>query len=468
MFILQYLDGKTNRELLRPCDRFLFIARFAVKILVLTNLYPPHHAGTYNFRVQTITETLQLRGHTVQVLTSKHGMNVEQRGGPVERRLLLNGVYEHPAVTRMDDLRALEMANHQILRETVAAFQPEVIHVHSLEGLSKSLIFTLRNTRLPIVYDVADYWMAEDLRSDPWLRWWNRPGGPILQKLWRSCLEMGGKRNQLDSQAPTRMMKGYERIPELYAETGARAKVPPNSIAAFRFDRLYFCSQALKEATEQAGFRVSHAEVIYPGIATQQFVGEMKPASVPATKFLLVARMDAKSGVLTALKALEAACAHQLKGSLSIYGRGDSDYIAQVRSYIALHKLPVEFLPVSNINRELPAVYRRHDALLHTCEWNEPFSLTPLEAMASGLPVIGTQIGGVGELLRQGENAFTYPPGDVEALAARLQEVQAQPELRCRIVEAAQQEILSKYNETAVADRIDNYLQTSLEPSQSG
>ena len=198
-------------------------------------------------------------------------MTIEQRGGPVDRRLLLNGVYEHPAVTRLDDLRALETANHQILRETVSSFEPDVIHVHSLAGLSKSLIFSLRNARRPTVYDVADYWMAEDLRTDPWLRWWNRPGGPVLSKFWRACLELIGKRNQLDAQVPTRMMKGYDRIPEVYGEAAEIARVAPNSIPAFRFDRLYFCSQALKEATEKAGFRVNHAEVIYPGIPTQQF-----------------------------------------------------------------------------------------------------------------------------------------------------------------------------------------------------
>jgi len=434
-----------------------------VKILVLTNLYPPHHAGTYHLRVQGLTETLQLRGHTVQVLTSKHGMTNEQRGGPVERRLLLNGAFDHPVVSRFDDLRALEIANHKILRETVAAFQPDLIHAHSLAGLSKSLIFALRQARLPTVYDVADGWMAEDLRTDAWLRWWNRPGGPVLSSFWRACLELAGRRNQLDSQAPTRMMKGYERIPEVYGDAATLAKVNSNSIPAFRFDRLYFCSQSLRDATEQAGFRVSHGEVIYPGIPTQQFVGEMKPATAPVTKFLIVARLDARSGVLTAVKALDAALNQNTKATLSIYGRGDSDYVAEIRSYIAMHKLPVEFLPVSNINRELPAVYRRHDALLHTCEWNEPFAVTPLEAMASGLPVIGTEIGGVGELLRHGDNGFTYHPGDVEALATRMQELQSQPELRCRVVDAAQQEVLSKYNETVVTDLIENYLQTSLE-----
>src|SRR3989442_224242 len=207
-----------------------------VKVLVLTNLYPPHHAGTYDVRCQTITDALRMRGHTTRVLTSKHGMNVEQRGGEVERRLLLNGIYEHPFVTRLGELRALEMHNHQALQETIQALEPDLIHVYSLAGLSKSFIFALRNSRRPTVYDVADYWLADGLREDPWLRWWNRPGGPVLAKLWRTCLEAAGQRNRLDAIAPTRMMKGYERVPGVYNQAAELAKVQPNSVSAFRFD----------------------------------------------------------------------------------------------------------------------------------------------------------------------------------------------------------------------------------------
>ncbi len=128
-----------------------------------------------------------------------------------------------------------------------------------------------------------------------------------------------------------------------------------------------------------------------------------------------------------------------------------------------MHHLPVEFLPVSNLVRDLPSVYRRHDALLHTTEWNEPFAQTPLEAMACGLPVIGADIGGIREVFRDHQNCLTYPPGDPENLAACMQELQSQPALRCQIADNAQQEVLSKYNETAVTDRIENYLQSSLE-----
>ena len=69
------------------------LASRAVKILVVTNLYPPHHAGTFDLRCESVVNNLKLRGHPVRVLTSTHGMRSAQEGGEVERRLLLNGVF---------------------------------------------------------------------------------------------------------------------------------------------------------------------------------------------------------------------------------------------------------------------------------------------------------------------------------------------------------------------------------------
>jgi glycosyltransferase involved in cell wall biosynthesis len=332
--------------------------------------------------------------------------------------------------------------------------------------LSKSIIFTLRNSRLPTVYHVADGWLMTGVREDPWLRWWNRPGGPFASRVWRWLLELARQRSRADAHAPTRLTRGYDRLPDVYGDAASLAKVPPNSISAFRFDRVYLCSQALKEETERAGFRVHHGEVIYPGIPTQHFVGDVKPASAPVEKFLLVSRLHRKSGAMTAVKALQTVRAKRPGTRLSLYGRGDSDYIAELRSYIAMNQLPVDFLNVSNVQRDLPGIYRKHDALLYTAEWSEPFSLTPLEAMSCGLPVIGAAIGGARELFRHGENALTYTPGDAEELAARIEELQAQSELRCQLAETAQMEAASKYNETAVTDQIESFLDTSCQAWQ--
>ncbi len=429
-----------------------------MKILVITNLYPPHHAGTFDNHCETVTESLRLRGHSVSILTSSQGLRSPQRDGQIHRCLLLNGVYGHPAVTGYLELKALELHNNEALLDAIEQFAPEVVHVFSLNGVSKSLIFTLRNTRLPVVYDVFDHWLSANVREDPWLRFWNSPSPSLFTQSTRKALEMSGERGRLDTTAPTRMMKGYERIPALYGNGRDRAGVEPNSIAGFRFDRIYFCSHALKSLTEQIGFCVRHAAVIYPGI-TSAYIGDIKPPGARVSRLLLVARLNEESGALTALKALQIAREAGLKITLSIYGRGESGYMAELRSFAVSRQLPVDFLNVSNLNSDLPAVYKQHDVLLHTPEWVEPFPFTPLEAMGCGLPVIASASGSANELLRHGENCLTYPPGEPEQLAARMQELLISPALRCQMAEEAQSEVLAKFNDATVMDQVENFLE---------
>jgi glycosyltransferase involved in cell wall biosynthesis len=431
-----------------------------MKILTLTNLYPPHHAGTFDHHCQTVTESLRLRGHSILILTSSHGLRTEQRDSEVERRLQLNGIFGHPAVTGVMELKQIEMHNNGVLRETLDAFQPDIVHVFSLAGLSKSMLFTLSNCRRPVVYDVHDFWLSAEVREDPWLRYWNAPSLPFLAQSRRKALEMSGERIRLDSTAPTRLMRGFDRIPSLYGEGKDRAAVTPGSIAGFRFDRIYFCSQSLKRLTEQVGFCVGHAEVIYPGV-TSSYIGEIKHGPELVKKFLIIARLTSDSGVMTALQALKIVREAHLNITLSIYGRGDSGYVAGLRSYAVANELPVEFLSVSNQNSDLPAVYKRHDVLLHTPEWSEPFPFTALEAMGCGLPVIGARSGGMEELLRHGENSLTYPSGNAVELAARIQELLISPALRCQMAESAQIEVLGKFNDSTAMDQVENFLNAS-------
>jgi hypothetical protein len=270
-----------------------------VKILVLVNLFPPLHGGTFDFRCETVCGLLQKRGHEIRVLTSRYGLSGEQRDAEVERRLMLNGAFEQPLVTSFGELKEIEEFNNGTVRDSIAEYGPELVYVWSLQGLSKSIIFTLRQLKVPTVYDVADDWMVNGLRSDPWLSWWNREKAPMLSGMWRKVLEVTGKRDGINESAPTRLMKGYERVPELYGEKASPLHTQPGSIGAFHFDRLYFCSNALKAEAENAGFRVGHGEVIYPGIATDKFWAEPKPASEVPRKFLIVSRLSARSGVMT-------------------------------------------------------------------------------------------------------------------------------------------------------------------------
>jgi glycogen synthase len=432
-----------------------------VRILVIVNVFPPLHAGTFDYRCESVCNLLRKRGHEIHVLTSKYGMTHEQRDPDLERRLILNGKFEAPLVESYSAMKEIEAHNNEVVREVIANFLPELVYVWSLTGLSKSIIFTLRNTKIPTVYDVADDWMSVGIKEDPWLRWWgcDKPG--VAGGLMRASLEASGQRDKISETIPTRMMKGYERVPELWGK--AAATVQPGSISAFHFDRLYFCSQALKNEAEQAGFRVGHAEVIYPGIPTEKFFNEPKPVGNTPKKFLVVSRLSPKSGLMTVLQALKLARDHDVHANLSVYGRGQSEQMAQLRSYVIQQTLPVEFLTVSNQQKDLAQVYRQHDGYIYCSEWDEAFAVAPLEAMASGIPVIAAKSGGVRELIRAGENGWVYKPGEPLELASRIQEVQMQPALRGQIVENAQQEVMTRYSESSMLDQIENYLVQTIE-----
>jgi glycosyltransferase involved in cell wall biosynthesis len=79
------------------------------------------------------------------------------------------------------------------------------------------------------------------------------------------------------------------------------------------------------------------------------------------------------------------------------------------------------------------ALYREADAVLFPVRWEEPWGLVPLEAMASGCPVLATGRGGSAEYLRDGENCLLAPVGDPAALAASVRRLATDADLRERL-----------------------------------
>lgn len=230
---------------------------------------------------------------------------------------------------------------------------------------------------------------------------------------------------------------------------------PTNPLRHIDFARIYFCSAALRDITESKGYAVSHGAVIHCPVDIERFKGEPRSASEPLRKLLYVGRLSEDKGALTALKAM-ALVRDKFAGVLHLYGRGDADYEAKLRNYAESERLNVEFHSASAA--EMPEVYRQHDALLFTSEWEEPFALTPLEAMASGLPVIGTTTGGSIELFRHGENSLTYQAGDPAALASQILALNRDPVFRAALAAKGHAEVRAKFDESCIVPQIENYL----------
>jgi len=72
---------------------------------------------------------------------------------------------------------------------------------------------------------------------------------------------------------------------------------------------------------------------------------------------------------------------------------------------------------------EMPELYRRARVIVVPTMWPEPFGLVALESMACGIPVIAHRIGGLSELVQDGETGFLIAPGEREALEKRVAEL---------------------------------------------
>ena len=83
------------------------------------------------------------------------------------------------------------------------------------------------------------------------------------------------------------------------------------------------------------------------------------------------------------------------------------------------------FLPEAPVD-DMPRWYQALDLFVAPQRW-EGFGVTPLEAMACGVPVIATTVGAFDELVAEGRTGLLIPPGDVELLRAAVSAVLASP-----------------------------------------
>jgi D-inositol-3-phosphate glycosyltransferase len=109
---------------------------------------------------------------------------------------------------------------------------------------------------------------------------------------------------------------------------------------------------------------------------------------------------------------------------------------------------------VGGVTREeLPAWYRSADVLACPA-WYEPFGLTPLEAMACGVPVVAYGVGGFNDTVVEGVTGHLVPPRDHRALATTLRRLLREPSRRMAYATAAVDRARSCYSWRRTAEQL--------------
>ena len=98
----------------------------------------------------------------------------------------------------------------------------------------------------------------------------------------------------------------------------------------------------------------------------------------------------------------------------------------------------------------MPALFRSADLVICS-PWYEPFGIVPLEAMACGVPVVASAVGGMLDTVVDGVTGAHVPPRDPVALAEVVGALLAAPEQRAEMARAGLKRVRSRYSWDRVA-----------------
>ena len=101
---------------------------------------------------------------------------------------------------------------------------------------------------------------------------------------------------------------------------------------------------------------------------------------------------------------------------------------------------------------DMPDIYHSSDVVVVPSQWDEPFGLILIEAGAAGRPVVATRVGGIPEVVVDGETGFLVERDDAQALIARIQTLVDDAGLRQRMGVAARARVESEFTERPVRE----------------
>lgn len=352
-----------------------------MKILLVHNYYRAHTPSGENAVVDAEIEQLSEAGHNVSLFSRS---NDEVESAPV--RTLLSGSL----------LGAHNPFSVRALQRHLASFRPDVVHVHNtFPLLSPAVVPVARASGAAVVVTMHNYRLI--CAQGGFLR----AGGICTrcldsQSTW-PAIKYGCYRGRAGS-LPVAASIAYHR------RVGTWRDVPHAVIALTEFQKRILATSGLPaERVHVKGNFASGAEPI--------------PFAERDGDVVFVGRVSEEKGVHCLLDAW--ALLGLQAPRLRIVGGGEG--LDSSRDYAAAAGLDdrVEFmgaLPSHAAMKELA----RARLLVFPSLWYEPFGLSVVEAYARGVPVLASNLGSLPDLVQEYVTGSLFPPGDAQALAAKV------------------------------------------------
>lgn len=378
-----------------------------MRILMVAQSFSPVVGGEERI-VEDLSAELARRGHEVAVATLEQplgkpppredGVEIELLGSAVRRVPGLAADPERTYATPAPDPLAV-----RDLRRAIRRHRPDVVHAHN--WLVHSYLPLERRSGAAFVLSLHDYSLVCATK-----RFFYRGAvcsGPAARKCLAHSIEYYGA------------AKG------VVAAAGVRADAP---LLRRRVDMFLPVSEAVRE--------LSGLDGSLPWQVVPNFVRELPPppaAGDPALErlpdepyILYFGDVTEDKGVAALVEAYRGL--PERRPPLVLIGRQLIDGVEEVPGVVALDRVPH---PVA-IEALRRAAFSAAPSLLP-----ESFGIVALEAAAAGKPTVASALGGLADVVVDGETGFLVEPGDVEGLRRALATLAGDPGLRERMGEAA-------------------------------
>ena len=409
----------------------------AHRILFVSDRYPPYYTGGYEVACQTIVDALRRRGWKTLVVTSTFGVPRPRRDGHVMRIL-----HRPEDATTLLGLGGGEIADTVALRTIVRLWRPDAVYVWCVRQLHASVHGCLRDSGVPIVFNIADAWL---------------PGHFADARQRRELWTVNGSRG------PRALLK---RAGIAVAKTCVPTFTRELTVGDVGAPYIISCSKFREDQHLRLRLPARDPVVIYNGVDMSRFHGS--PDRFADLRLLFAGRLVPEKGVHTIVPALASLAARGIPARLTIAGVKVFPwrYSDELKALVARHGLEdrVSFLDAVP-PAEMVDVYRRHNVLLFPSTIAEGLPMSVLEAMACGLLVVGTTVGGTAELLEDAVTGIAVPPEDPVALGEALADIVRNPARALSLATEGQARVRAAADLNVIADRTEAYVDRMIAAS---
>lgn len=404
-----------------------------MKILFLSNMYPPHVIGGYEALCEEAVDGLAKRGHQVSVLTSTYGYEGEVTEGNIHRLLSLEGDLQFYKMKDAWTYPQRRRRNLEHLRRLIAAEKPDIVFIWGMWNLSKGL--ALEAERLMgerVVYYLANPWPIE---ANMHQQFWDAPAKSFVKTIGKKLVRI-----------PARVVlrEEWEMVP-------------------LRFEHAPCCSAAQRDQLLEAGVPLKNAPVIYEGVDLRNYLVQADKRTYEKNgvmSLVFVGILAEHKGVHTTIEALSQLSAEERKCiRLTILGKGHSQYEERLQTLVSQHQLSDLITFHAPIPRpELPEFMGGFDVLLLPSIWAEPLARIMQEGLACGMVVVGSANGGTAETIVHGENGLLFEAGDAIDLSTQIKRLLEDPSLRRTLAVSGRKTAEERFDINKMVEELETYL----------